>query len=223
MNTGVYEIVNTANGKRYVGASVNMPKRWREHRCGLRHRRHHAMVLQRAWDKYGEASFIFRPLLVCARHMLSFYEQRAIDAIRPEYNASQSAWSPMSDPAIAAKVGAALKGHPVSAETRAKISAANKGRKQTPEAVAARKAGAAGRSPEAKAETAKKLSIAGKLRYEDPAERERLSARTKGRVVSEAVREKHRAYALNRPEAHNAKLSAAASARYAKLRKVQTP
>lgn len=222
MNTGVYEIVNTTNGNCYVGSSINMKKRWREHRCGLRSNRHHAMVLQRAWHKHGEAAFVFRPLLVCAEDMLVFYEQRALDAIKPAYNATNHAASPSADPVIRAKIRKALVGHVLSEETKAKISAANKGRKQSPEVVAARMAGLAARSPEAKAAAAEKLSAAGKARYAaNPAARAAASLASQGRSVSGETKAKLQAYARNRPQEHNEKLSAAATARYAHLRKAQ--
>lgn len=219
MTSGVYEIVNTTNGKSYVGSSINMKKRWSEHRCGLRNNTHHAMVLQRAWNKYGEGAFVFKPLLICAEDMLVFYEQRAFDAVEPAYNATLEAASPSADSAVRAKIREALMGHKVSEETRAKQSAAKKGRKQTPEAVAARIAGLATRSPEAKRATAERLSAAGVARFADPAARAAIGAASKGRKATAEQKAKLRLYALNRPEKHNAKLSAAATARYANSRK----
>lgn len=220
MTSGIYEIVNIANGKNYVGSSINMKKRWSEHRSGLRNNKHHARVLQRAWTKYGEESFVFRPLLICAEAMLVFYEQRALDVIKPEYNATLFAASPATDSVVRGKIRAALIGHRVSDETRAKQAAVKRGRKQTPEAVAARVAGLAARSPEAKRATAEKLSVAGKLHYaNNPTARASIGAASKGRKATEEQKAKLRAYALNRPEKHNAKLSAAATARYANLKK----
>lgn len=84
--SGIYEIVNTVNGKRYIGSSVNLRKRRGEHWRDLRLGKHHSSKLQRAWNKYGEASFKFLPILTCAKSMLLFYEQQLLDKVKPEYN-----------------------------------------------------------------------------------------------------------------------------------------
>lgn len=63
--TGVYEIFNLTNGKRYVGsAAKSFVGRWRSHRNLLRKGKHHSRHLQGAWDKCGEAAFEFRILEV---------------------------------------------------------------------------------------------------------------------------------------------------------------
>jgi group I intron endonuclease len=55
----IYKIVNTVNGKFYVGSTTNTRERFRTHRNRLRKNRHHAKHLQAAWNKYGEKSFVF--------------------------------------------------------------------------------------------------------------------------------------------------------------------
>ncbi|MDY0282629.1 MAG: GIY-YIG nuclease family protein [Salinivirgaceae bacterium] len=92
--SGIYQIRNTVNGKRYVGSSVNMRARWRTHRTMLKHRKHHAQKLQNAWNKYGCKAFVFEVLLICAKEDLVFFEQRALDtlhAVRGGYNTSLGA------------------------------------------------------------------------------------------------------------------------------------
>ena len=42
--------------------------------------------MQRAWNKHGEAAFEFKPLLICRPEDALFYEQRAIDVLKPEFN-----------------------------------------------------------------------------------------------------------------------------------------
>ena len=138
MNTGVYEIVNTTNGKCYIGSAVNFTKRWREHKRSLSSGKHHSRHLQHAWTKYGENAFDFRKLLVCSKEHLIMYEQRAIDAIASEYNIARIDGStlgviPTSEKL--AKMSAAKKGKPSggngrkhSAETKAKMSASLMGR-----------------------------------------------------------------------------------------------
>lgn len=86
LNTGIYEIVNTINGKRYVGSAVTIRGRFAVHRMMLRRGEHHSPKLQRSWDKHGEVAFAFRKLLVCSRENLLMYEQIAMEALQPEYN-----------------------------------------------------------------------------------------------------------------------------------------
>jgi group I intron endonuclease len=86
MAAGIYEIRNVANGNRYVGSASDLDGRFAVHRHFLSHRKHHSRYLQRAFDRHGAAGFVFRPLLLCAKRDLLFYEQRAIDGLKPEYN-----------------------------------------------------------------------------------------------------------------------------------------
>lgn len=55
----VYKIICTINNKVYVGSSLNVYKRWHNHRYELNNNKHHAPHLQHAWNKYGEKSFSF--------------------------------------------------------------------------------------------------------------------------------------------------------------------
>jgi len=87
MVTGVYEIKNKLNNKRYVGSSVNINKRFSEHLNLLRNDKHHSCVLQLAWNKYGEKHFEFNLLETCEpiKETLLFLEQKYLD-LSPEYN-----------------------------------------------------------------------------------------------------------------------------------------
>lgn len=77
---GVYAIVNTVNGKTYIGSSANIQHRWQDHRRDLRGGRHHSSILQRAWNKYGESVFEFQIMeIVKDRKQLLDVEQRWID------------------------------------------------------------------------------------------------------------------------------------------------
>jgi group I intron endonuclease len=94
MNTsvaGVYEIVNTTNGHRYVGSSVNVTNRLYEHRNRLMRGVHTNKHLQGAWNKYGKDNFVFRPLLYCDVKNTQLYEQICLDGLQPEYNISVNA------------------------------------------------------------------------------------------------------------------------------------
>lgn len=158
MNTGIYQITNLQNGNCYVGSAVSFRKRWKEHLRQLANGNHHSTVMQRAWNKYGESAFEFKKLLVCAKADLIWFEQRAIDALKPAYNickvagsvlgyrhtdeakaaaAQRATWNThrrgrKESPEFCARISAGRKGKGVgrvfSEETKAKISAAHTGR-----------------------------------------------------------------------------------------------
>lgn len=156
--SGIYEIVNTANGKRYIGSAISFKDRWKRHRSRLRAGDHHSIKLQRAWNKYGEASFKFLPILTCQPNMLLFYEQQLLDKVKPEYNIAPVAGSPLGVKHSAksrANMSAASKGKPKSPEHCATMSRTRKGRKspRSPEHQAKLTASRVGKkfSPEARA------------------------------------------------------------------------
>ncbi len=99
MNTqsGIYEILNTVNGKRYIGSAASFKKRWKKHKADLRGRTHHSRKLQNAWNKYGEAAFEFRVLLICTpvKEQLLMYEDLCFAGFNPEYNIQPKAGSPL--------------------------------------------------------------------------------------------------------------------------------
>lgn len=59
MNGGVYKILNTVNGRAYIGSTSCFKARWKVHRRDLRAGKHANQSLQNAWDKYGEIAFVF--------------------------------------------------------------------------------------------------------------------------------------------------------------------
>jgi len=48
---GIYEIVNDTTGERYIGQSINLESRFRNHKRNLHLGRHRNPQLQRAWDQ----------------------------------------------------------------------------------------------------------------------------------------------------------------------------
>lgn len=149
MKSGIYEIRNTANGKRYIGSAASLRGRKATHLSYLRRGIHHNTHLQRAWNQYGEPSFTFTTLLYCAKDSLLMYEQLLIDAMEPEYNLSPTAgstlgvrWSPEAKERNAARPNDHFKGRKHSAETLARMSAAKrgntatKGKRRSPAAIA---------------------------------------------------------------------------------------
>lgn len=200
MNSGIYEIVNLVNGKRYVGSAKDFVKRWNGHRAQLRAGRHHNRHLQASWAKHGADSFSFNRLLVCSPENLLMYEQIAIDATAPEFNIERIAGNSLGcirTPETRAKISAKAKGRkvpPRSAEYRAKISAAHKGRKLPEWQLQALQAGRAKRGYTD--ETREALSKAMLAQYESGSRareksqevREKISAALTGRHPTEEAR-----------------------------------
>lgn len=139
--SGIYTIVNTVNGRVYVGSAVNFTTRWRGHRNSLDSGTHRNPYLQRAWNKYGADKFVFTPILYCDREFLITWEQIALDGYsrqhgwRNLYNVYRKAKSMLGyrfSPEIRAKMSAAQKArnHRHSEETKAKIRASALGHKR---------------------------------------------------------------------------------------------
>jgi group I intron endonuclease len=92
MNSGIYKIA-APSGNFYVGSAINIDKRRWLHLFELRKSRHHCKPLQNAYNKYGEDCLIFSTLFYCEPKDLLFYEQRAIDILKPKYNVCKVAGS----------------------------------------------------------------------------------------------------------------------------------
>ncbi len=90
---GVYLIRNLINGNLYVGSTINIYVRFKDHSWALKSNKHYATHLQRAWNKYGEDAFSFEVIsLHCNANELQVAEQLWIDALRPEYNSAPNAY-----------------------------------------------------------------------------------------------------------------------------------
>ena len=85
MNSGIYTIASLS-GKMYVGSATCLRQRRNMHFSLLRSGKHHSILLQRAFNKYGPDGLIFKKLFICDRSELRFYEQRAINILKPAYN-----------------------------------------------------------------------------------------------------------------------------------------
>jgi group I intron endonuclease len=76
---GIYRIKNKTNEKCYYGSSKNIEKRWKTHLNQLRNKKHINCILQNAWNKYGEDSFIFEIVEECELENLFDTEQKYLD------------------------------------------------------------------------------------------------------------------------------------------------
>jgi hypothetical protein len=113
---GVYAIVNSVTDVAYIGCSVNMARRRKNHRTHLRMNRHHNIHLQRAWNKYGEAAFDYFVLQRVAPCQLAVAERFWCEAHWSSYNIADAGGRPPD-----------LRGRKVSEETKAKMSFGRKG------------------------------------------------------------------------------------------------
>jgi group I intron endonuclease len=71
MSSGIYCLENLSNGKKYIGKSVNIEKRFIYHRHLLNNNKHWNNHIQNSWNKNGENSFCFWIIEECEKEMLS--------------------------------------------------------------------------------------------------------------------------------------------------------
>lgn len=77
--SGVYIILNKENGKFYVGSSIDVRKRIKGHKVDLEKNKHHSILLQRAYNKYGKDNFIFKLMEEIKAEELECREQYWLD------------------------------------------------------------------------------------------------------------------------------------------------
>lgn len=139
---GLYKIINKVNGKKYVGSSNNVKKRWRDHKSLLRRGVHHNIHLQSAYNKYGAQNFEYELLKEVEEEQLLQEEQELLDKLFQQepaniYNIGRIARSVMAGSNHTEEVKQILReklsgekhphyGKPVSEEWRNNISRAKK-------------------------------------------------------------------------------------------------
>lgn len=201
---GVYAIICKPSGKLYIGSAVDIKRRWSWHRTALRRGKHHSVLLQRAWDKYGEGQFEFRVIEISQVGKHIAREQHWIDAVKsyvPKcgFNIARNARHPTVGKRLTAehraKIGAASLGRRRTEAEKAKISAAHKGRKHTDRARANMSAAHKGykHTPEQRA----KIGEASKANWQRPEYQNAI--REKRRNISNETRAKLSAALTGRP------------------------
>lgn len=194
MNTGIYKIENTENGKSYYGSACNMKSRWRTHRSRLMNNKHENIKLQSAWNKYGVGAFKFIPIIICQREDLLFYEQRVLDgyqSVKFGYNICGIAGNcsgVIQSKEAREKKAAAMRGRKFSLETRAKLSMALKGKPKSQKVVDLLRSYNEDRV--FTAEHLRNLSIAKKGRRHSYESRKKMSLAKMGHPVSQEARKK---------------------------------
>lgn len=133
--TGVYSITNIENGLKYIGATIDINRRWWQHINSLRKNRHRSIYLQDDYNLYGEKSFRFDIIeKVSDNDILTEREQFWYDYYKPHkrengYNVNPNAkdWTGRKHfQQTIDKIKKAKEN--ISEETRRKISAAAMGR-----------------------------------------------------------------------------------------------
>ena len=85
---GIYLITNIINDKKYIGQSVDVKNRIRNHKWALRHNKHINDHLQKSFNKYGEDCFVFSVICECEEAQLDELERFYIsyyNCINPNY------------------------------------------------------------------------------------------------------------------------------------------
>jgi len=87
---GIYRIRNLINDKCYYGSAKKIKRRWTRHKSQLKYDRHENIILQRAWNKYGEENFVFEIIEECDEKNILVVEQKYLD-LKPKYNIGEQA------------------------------------------------------------------------------------------------------------------------------------
>lgn len=140
MNSGIYKITCSVNGRFYIGSSSDIKQRWRVHRWHLRRGGARSPHMQRSWDKYGEQSFIFEIIEFVETHRLVEREQYYFDVLKPfgsrGFNVAPVAGVTRGHKRTREqieKTASKNRGRKLSAERRKQLSEAGRGRKATEE------------------------------------------------------------------------------------------
>jgi len=108
-SSGVYCIISTATGRRYIGSAKRFNTRWNAHRYLLVRGKHHSSRLQKEWNKYGEQAIRVLVLEECPIDDMVEREQFWMDAWEPEMNGVRTAASPSHDAGVRQRIAAASK------------------------------------------------------------------------------------------------------------------
>lgn len=207
--SGIYKIENLVDGRIYIGSSIDISLRWRQHIRELNRNKHENRYLQRAWNKFGAENFRFTKIELCDSEQLIIHEQYYMDKFtvcKTGYNMcpiadnvlgikrSLETRKIMSDIARARgmiplskeskqKIGNFFRGRPLTEEHKRKVSMNTMGKKKKP--YIHKK----GTIPWNKGEIMslefrQKISEAMKGRVNSPETRRKISESNMGRVMS---------------------------------------
>lgn len=171
----------------YIGSSVNMQTRVREHVRLLNLTQHSNQHLQAAWDKYGAGAFTFDVLeAVLDKHLLYAIEQKWLDQHRTYL--AQNGYNKAKD------TTAPQRGLKRSAETCAKIGVTKRGNKYRLGAIVPQemrdRIAAKLRGSKASDETRAKLSAVRKGVPHSPEWAAKIGAAHRGKVIPQEMRDR---------------------------------
>jgi group I intron endonuclease len=139
---GIYKITHRESGRAYVGLSVDIYARWRQHKSFARHGRKSAIYS--ALLKYGPDAFSFEVLEKCDRSLLEDREKHWIAELKTAVNGYNLTLGGESNKEVSEetkkKLSLAHLGKRQSEETKEKRAAKLRGVKRTPEQNAAKSA-----------------------------------------------------------------------------------
>jgi group I intron endonuclease len=176
--SGVYFLECITESRYYIGSSVDIEKRWKEHVRELNAQRHHSIELQKVWNEYGQEDFCFGILAIVSDETDRLMTEQIwidfTDATNPIFGLNRSA-----------NAADAIAGVPRTQEHNDKIGRAHLGMKRSLEARMNMSA-ASRLGPNPERMRALNLSRRGQPLSEE--HRNKLSGIHKGRPKSEAHR-----------------------------------
>ena len=93
--SGIYQIEVKPSGEKYIGSSINIGKRWSNHKCYMKCGTHPNKFLQAAYDKYGMENIEFTVLIEVDKNHLLDVENKCIEEVQPELNQCEIAGKPV--------------------------------------------------------------------------------------------------------------------------------
>lgn len=217
---GVY-LLRVGPRRYYFGVAANFAKRRGEHLNALRRGDHHNSVLQCAYNKHGEGSFRFEPIIWCGRETAAkteawLIQTYALDGncanLRLEdgttYSHSEETRRRISESQKGKVIGeesrrkmseAGRRRAPISDETRRKLSDAQRGKKYSEESR--RKISKALRGKPRSEEHCRKLSEAGRGRTRSKETRRKISEAVRNRAPDSEETRRKKSEAAKRREA----------------------
>lgn len=139
--SGIYKITCKKSGNIYIGSSIHLVVREKEHFNLLKRNVHPNSYLQNTFNKYGIDNLLFEIIEYCNKESVLVKEQYYLDLYKcfaPSHGfnlckAAGNSYGRIVTEKTREKLRIACKGYKHSEESKKKISKANKGYKRSPE------------------------------------------------------------------------------------------